>query len=180
MSQTPLWVPLVVAGLGLFGTVCGTIAGVLIAQRRSDCREQAAWERGREAELERWAREDALRTFEHRRTAYEQFYESLRGMALAAYDHGLGLAPPPEDGELVEGWQTRAFRALQNLALYATPGIDQAAADAYSAAWRWGHETRHGEDDDGFYKRQAVYDDAEVVLLVAIRLDLGIVGVQPG
>lgn len=72
MSQTPLWVPLVVAGLGLLGAVCGTIVGVLITQRRSDRREQVAWNRERERERERWAREDAMRTFEHR--AYERFY----------------------------------------------------------------------------------------------------------
>lgn len=179
MSQTPLWVPLVVAGLGLLGTVCGTIAGVLIAQRRSDRREQAAWERGRDSEHERWAREDALRTFEHRRAVYEHFYESLRVMALVVYDHGLGLSEQPEVGELAEGWQTPAFRQLQNLALYATAGVDRAAVDAYNAAWRWGHETKHGEDDDAFYKRQAVYDEAGVALLAAIRQDLGIESGNP-
>jgi hypothetical protein len=42
---TPLWVPLLVAGLGLLGTIIGTVSGVLITQRRSDRRELAAWER---------------------------------------------------------------------------------------------------------------------------------------
>lgn len=118
MNQTPLWVPLAVAGLGLLGTLCGTIAGVLITQRRSDRREQTTWERDRDRERERWEREDALRTFEERRSAYEQFYESLRAMAVTAYDHGMGLSPEGEYGELPEGWQTPAFRALQHLAVY--------------------------------------------------------------
>lgn len=107
MSQTPLWVPMVVAGMGLLGTVCGTIAGVLITQRRSDRREQVAWNRERDRERERWAREDGMRTFEHRRSAYERFYESLRAMTVTAYDHGLGLSPETDDSELAEGWQTR-------------------------------------------------------------------------
>ncbi|MDQ2790066.1 MAG: hypothetical protein M3Y73_10250 [Actinomycetota bacterium] len=48
MSTTPLWVPLLVAVLGLLGTGGGALAGVLITQRRSDRRETAAWtcERG--------------------------------------------------------------------------------------------------------------------------------------
>jgi hypothetical protein len=42
---TPLWVPLVVAALGVVGVVAGTIGGVIITQRRSDRREALAWER---------------------------------------------------------------------------------------------------------------------------------------
>jgi hypothetical protein len=63
MGTTPLWVPLVVAVIGLVAT----IVGVIITQRRSDRREKIAWERERERERERWAREDAARTFELRR-----------------------------------------------------------------------------------------------------------------
>ena len=107
MNTTPLWVPLVVAGIGLLGTIIGTIAGVLITQRRSDRRERESWVRERERERERWAREDALRTFEQRRDAYIDFYESLREMARTAYDHGMGLSEPPrkeDGGELPFEW----------------------------------------------------------------------------
>jgi hypothetical protein len=72
---------LVVAGIGLLGTVVGTIAGVLIAQRRSDRRELATWQRERIRQRELWQREDALRNFEHRREAYVSFYQSLRAMS---------------------------------------------------------------------------------------------------
>lgn len=174
MSQTPLWVPLVVAGLGVIATVCGTLAGVLVTQRRSDRREAVGWERERDRERERWAREDALRTFDHRRSAYESFYESLRGMALMAYNHGLGLSPEPRDQTLPEGWQTGASNALQHLTLYATPRVYDAASVASNAAWRWGHATTHGQGDDAFYDRQLAYDAAELELLDVMRLDLGI------
>jgi hypothetical protein len=50
-----------------------------------------------------------------------------------------------------------------------------AASRAYSACWQWGHATRHGNDDDGFYERQESYDAAELVLYDSIRSDLGIV-----
>jgi hypothetical protein len=66
----PLWVPLVVAVLGLIGTAGGAIAGVVITQRRSDARDRAAWKR----ERERWVREDAARTLDLRREAYIEFY----------------------------------------------------------------------------------------------------------
>jgi hypothetical protein len=72
-ASIPLWVPLVVAILGLIGTAGGAIAGVVITQRRSDARDKTAWER----ERERWTREDAARTFELRREAYIEFYTAV-------------------------------------------------------------------------------------------------------
>lgn len=52
MSSTPLWVPLVVPGIGVAGTLTAGIAGGLIAQRSSDRREASAWSREREREHE--------------------------------------------------------------------------------------------------------------------------------
>jgi hypothetical protein len=76
-ASIPLWVPLVVAVLGLIGTAGGAIAGVIITQRRSDARENASWQRERERERERWAREEAARTFDLRREAYTEFYTAV-------------------------------------------------------------------------------------------------------
>ena len=93
LADTPIWVPLVAAGIAVVGTIVGTLAGVAITQRHADQREDVAWRR----EQARWAREDRARTFDHRRAAYSDFYESLREMARRAYDHGMGLS---EDAEL--------------------------------------------------------------------------------
>jgi len=60
MNSTPLWLPLAVAGIGLLGTIVGTVTGVLIAQRRSDRREREVWQRERDRERQLWAHEDAL------------------------------------------------------------------------------------------------------------------------
>jgi len=68
----PLWVALV----GLLGTVVGTIIGALITQHHADKREADTWEREQQRERARWAREDAARTFEQRRTAYVDFYQA--------------------------------------------------------------------------------------------------------
>lgn len=173
MTSIPLWVPLVVAGLGLLGTVLGTIGGVLITQRLSDRREAVAWDRERDRQREQWAREDAARTFEHRRQAYSDFYESLKAMALRAYSYGVGLGDDDEE-ELPEGWQFPTFQRLQQLDLYGTPTVALTAHEAYTVVWRWGVGTKFGEDDEAFYEAHEAADAAEQELLLAIRTDLAI------
>jgi hypothetical protein len=170
VAATPLWVPLVVAALGLVGTIAGTIVGVLITQRRADLRESTTRNRERERERERWAREDAVRTFDHRRDAYTDVYESLGDMAREARDHGLGLRA---DQELSE-WERPTFKKLERLRVYATPAVADAASVACTTAWRWGHETTYGQLDEIYYRRRDEYNKAEVVLLAAIRRDLAI------
>lgn len=166
-TTTPLWVPILIAGLGLLAT----IAGVLITQLRSDRREQHNWTREREREHERWEREDSGRTFEHRREAYSQFYESLREMAFVAYNHGMGLN---ESEELENDWQLSTFRRLQHLQLYGSKRVYEAANTAYSAAWNWGNKAKFGKDDHDFYNSEERYNETEVALLSAIRRDLSI------
>ena len=168
MSTTPLWVPLLIAGLGLLGTVVAGLGGVLLTQRRADRREREAWERETERERERWAREDAARTFEQRRDATVDFYESLREMARDAYDHGIGLS---ESEKLPWDWQMPTFRKLQHLRVYGSPDVVDAASEAYSRAWRWGHETTRGS---GGSELEEEYDEAESILLAAIRKDLSV------
>ena len=83
VSTTPLWVPLVIAALGLAASIIGSIGGVIMTQRRADRREELQWQRDREREQDDRAREDALRTFEQRRACYVDFEEALRGAAQA-------------------------------------------------------------------------------------------------
>jgi hypothetical protein len=66
-------VPIVVAAIGVLGTVAAGLGGVLIAQRSSDRRDELAFQRERERERERRDRENQLRTFEQRRDAYAEF-----------------------------------------------------------------------------------------------------------
>lgn len=112
--------------MGLAGTTTAGIAGVLITQRRSDRREEKNWQRERERERERWTREDAERTFEQRRDAYADFYESLREMTKAVYDHGMGRAELPSE------WNFPTFRKLQHLALYTSSSVWEGAEQAYN------------------------------------------------
>ena len=59
-------------GSGLIGG-CLALLGVVFTQRRADRREAERWEREREREREVWAREDASRSYYHRREAYIEF-----------------------------------------------------------------------------------------------------------
>jgi hypothetical protein len=175
-TSIPLWVPLVVAILGLIGTAGGAIAGVVITQRRSDRRENTAWQRERDRERERWAREDAARTFEQRREAYSDFYESLRDMGRTVYDYGMGLPGAPEGPNLPFDWNRATFRKLQHLGLYASSEVANAAAEAYSICLAWGKATAHERDDADFYEYQEANERATDFLLTAIRSDLAVHG----
>src|SRR5206468_3985226 len=127
----PLWVPLVVAALGLTGTVVGAISGVMITQARADKREAAAWEREQERERARWSPEDAARTFEHRRTAYADFYNAIGKLGQFVHDYydTLYVEPPDPDydPELPLDWAAPEYRQLERLELYATPKVARLA-----------------------------------------------------
>ncbi len=145
VSTTPLWVPLVVAGIGVLGTLTAGIAGGLITQRWANEREDKAWARERERERERWAREDEARTFEHRREVLEDFYQAVKALARQAYDHGYGFDDTPE---LPFDWNADAFAKLTRLGLYVDRRVYAAAAAAYDAAWSWGQHTKYDDPDD--------------------------------
>jgi len=171
-SSTPLWVPLVVAGIGVTGTLIAGISGAWITRRWSDQREDKAWTRERERERERWAREDEARTFEHRREAYEEFHVAVKVLARRAYNHGYGLT---DEEELPEGWQSDAFEKLHRLEFFADRPVAVAASAAYGAAWSWGVYGKYDDPDDpDFPEHQQKYDDAELKMLTLMRKSLSI------
>jgi len=172
VSSTPLWVPLVVAGIGVAGTLTAGIAGALIAQRWASQREEKTWARERAREEQRWAREDEARTFELRREVFEDFYQAVKALARRAYDHGYGF-----DGtsELPVDWHADAAAKLTRLGLYADRHLAAAASAAYGAAWTWGQHTEYDDPDDPeFYGRQEKFDQVEYELLALIRQALSV------
>ncbi len=146
VSSTPLWVPLVVAGVGVAGTLTAGIVGGLITQRRADQREADTWARERRRERERWAREDEALTFEHRREAFLEFYVEVKARARKAYEHSYGFT---DEEELPEGWQDDAAEKLHRLEFYADRPVAAAASAAYGAAWSWGVYGKYGGGSSG-------------------------------
>src|SRR5689334_7592908 len=106
MDSTPLWVPLVVAVIGVLGTLSAGVTGVLITQRQTERREKVTWDRERELEGSRWAREDQARTFDHRRETYADFYAALMEMARTVHDFGYEISA---ESELPLDWQLATF-----------------------------------------------------------------------
>jgi hypothetical protein len=171
MNSTPLWVPLVVAGLGIVSTLVGIVVTQLLANKR----ERATWTRELVREQARWAREDQALTFEHRRTAYVEFYAVLRKMMLRVYDHGMGHSDN-EGAELPSGWHTEAGEAVRRLEVYGSPEVTEAAINAWEAAYHWGSFTRYKQDNDEFQINQDAADNTQIALLEAIRSDLHLTG----
>lgn len=169
MATTPLWLTLLVAAL----SPASALFGVWLTQRRADRREDATFTRESERERARWLREDQARTFDHRRSAYIDFYESLRTMGVRVHNHGYGLSDECDEGdELPFGWHTDTWVKLQQLELYASPEVTTLANDAYSATYGWGFGARHGQFGTTYHDDEDVADVAKDALLRAIRADL--------
>src|ERR1700684_3432335 len=93
MSSTPLWVPLVVAGVGVLATLSATIFTQAWSARREDKRwsrdrevEERRWQREQEERREQWRREDRARWLDERRAVYAKFLLSLDAWSYALSD----------------------------------------------------------------------------------------------
>jgi hypothetical protein len=168
--MTPLWVPLVVALIA--------ICGVLITQARADKREVVARKHEQERERDRWSREDAARTFEHRRTVYADFYNANGELGLWVHDYydTLYVEPPDPDydPELPLDWAAAEYKMLELLELYATPRVARLAHEAHLACMAWGLQAEREPNKDKFRERQEQWELARRNLLAAIRQDLGV------
>lgn len=79
------------------------LLGVWFTQRQSDRRELERWQREREREREGWAREDAARSYDHRRDAYIDFMsEWNRYYDIAYRARVLGPGEEPDFDWLVD------------------------------------------------------------------------------
>ena len=151
-------VALVVAALG----IAGTLGGVWLTQCRADRREDL-----------NWARQETARTYEFRRTAYVDFYQ-------AAVDHGQQTfryvvdvhidgeqnREPPGVGTLHE-----AFDAIQ---IYGSPRIRELAKKTQTVAYQFRWDAQQPDFDMEMKKRQDDWDAALTHLLDAIREELGV------
>jgi hypothetical protein len=164
MSTTPLWVPLLVAALG----VVSTLVGIVVTQIMANRRERANWTRELQREQTRWSREDQARTFSYRRVAYVQFYESLRS-AIARINF---LIVYGSDGaRMPEGWYYELFEKLQHVEMYGSADVVTVAQRAFEVTQAWGDRAGPAvNDEDLDYEVSGMAS----TLLDAIRKDLGV------
>jgi hypothetical protein len=178
-GSTPIWVPLAVAVIGLTATMIGTIAGVLITQRRSDRREQLTWEREREREREVWVREDAARTFDLRRDAYVAFYEAVDralGAVVAQYRDLAARRVERGGGELSADLFVAVFQSMEKVSIYGSKSVTIVARDMYETVSIFGNVLSKGKanvpkDIDEFQRGLRERIDN---LLDVMRINLGI------
>jgi hypothetical protein len=121
MGTTPLWVPLAVAVIA----VLGTISGVVFTQ---------VW--NSHLEERRSVREDLNRTYEHRRTAYVEFYEEFANLQTLLLSN--------QDSEDFEGFAMGdpVYYEIQHrhmlIRIYGTPEAASLAFSCLGSLYLWG------------------------------------------
>jgi hypothetical protein len=148
------WLTLGIAILG----IVGTLTGALLTQWRANKREEKRWQEEHRREQRRWEREDALRTFDHRRDAYIEYLAKWRHYFNLLWDHEYHPGPaqePPED--LLEPLWER-FTVVM---MYGSPEAIGIAEKMYDALYEW-----------VFRSGETVRDDVTTAFIEQARTDL--------
>ncbi|MBL7256424.1 hypothetical protein [Paractinoplanes lichenicola] len=164
--QTPLWVSVLVAGMG----VLGTLGGVLITQRRADKRESESRGREREIERERWRREDVARAFEHRREACVEFHASVRSARDELFRE---FHPAPTDESRAIELGREAFKRYTTLTLYSSLELTNSATEVLAALNDLHTVTFNGGGPDRYEAWKKLLKVEERLFLL-IRKELGV------
>jgi hypothetical protein len=144
------WLTLIVAALGIGGTLAGTV----LAQHSA-----------RKSDRERFAHEDATRTFDHRRSAYFDYLQEWEGFRtrladaqeMHEYDQSLPDEPPHD-------WLMPLWNRLLAIRVYGTAAAYAKAEAAYDAlsAHAFGNRGLDQEPLDAF--------------IAQVRVDLAVPG----
>jgi len=154
---TSLWVAVV--------GILGTLTGVIFTQIWTSRLDERRWERERQRELE--AREDANRTYEHRRAAYADFLREFERLRRLYVDGDAANRPAISQrtfDELSAFWTA--------ITLYGTDRANDLANDCLASIKRW---VADPDNDDA--AESAL--EAWFFFLEQIREDLDVPGHQP-
>jgi hypothetical protein len=152
--STPLWVPLVVAVVGVGGTLAGSILTQLQASRREERRwqqererEQDVFERQRQYERDRWLRDKRHETYSH------LIQESRRfaGELMPTIDMLQRLDDPKAN--LYEA-RHRYFELLYQASFLAGEVLQKQISLARDVAEDAGHEPYHTAEDKRKFERE--------------------------
>lgn len=146
-GQISVWVPIVVAVLG----IVGVIAGQLINSRREDRR----WTREKERDDRRWQRERDLQVKLHWREErlgrYAEFVDAISKLALKvqiviAWAMREGRKAPDSETILSHA-RGEANAALSALRIIGSPAVQQQAAKVIDKLWNHADEILNAPDD---------------------------------
>jgi hypothetical protein len=108
------------------------IAGVIFTQRGADQREDRRWGREREHEKAVWDRDDAARSYDHRRKACMDFLNDYLIKADA-----IAWAEVVYEGDAPEDWLEPMRRQLGEVQVFGTRAAFNRATEAYALLHRW-------------------------------------------
>jgi hypothetical protein len=174
--MTPNWVLLVVAAIGLAGTVGGALGGVLITGRMTEQRERAAWERERKK-----------LNYERRADLYIRLADAIDVVAFDVSFASLTVAWPDDqkrDTRARSFINTLAEHSLalmkfdREIALFASASVREHLKEVSSAARAFGVEVERDPSQDPVQARNKVRAAVDE-LHAAMRQDLGIEDFNP-
>ena len=133
--MAPWWLTLVVAGLGLVGTVTAGLGGVIITQRASDRREEAARNAQTERERELWRREDKQRQEDRRKDTDEQRVAAYLALLNAVHDLERAYFMSDSHWDLESEAHSSFMDAVASVELYGRSDVADQAATLPNAAF---------------------------------------------
>lgn len=174
------WLAISVAAIGFTGSIFGALAalgGVILTQRRSDRRENVAWERERRREYARWEREDASRTFDLKREAYIEYFDAI-GRYRDELSRTRGERGAPSRTRFY-GFEQELSLARTKIDIYGSPKI-KFLAHGIEGAKNQVLKGRASGDD--LIEQASIMITVSILrsnLLEAMRMDLGIIPFGP-
>lgn len=110
-----------------------SLAGVVLGFVGSQFTQLTGARRDRKREQRAWAREDAARSYEHRRDSYVAFVEEYHRYGARMAEVNWSYEPePPED------WISTLYDRLVQIDIFGTKEAAKLAKDAYDAMARFG------------------------------------------
>ncbi|MEV0153173.1 hypothetical protein AB0H57_05445 [Micromonospora sp. NPDC050686] len=195
-SGTPAWAVLVVAALGVLGTLAAAVITQILSGRREArqwerqrAHEQTRWERERDERREQWEREDHSRWHQERLAAYTELLQRIEDwdMAVLHVLHPVQPGPAalsPDERKSVGEALAAITRADTKARFFASEDTIKAAREYFlQAATCYARLDGGGLDDPERLKPMRLamrkLDDKKRTLLEQTRRDLGIGAEHP-
>jgi hypothetical protein len=162
MTTVPTWIPLVVAVVG----VLGTLAAAVFAQVWQTRREAERWERERKREREIWMREDATRYFDQEREAHMAFLREWQQIHITLWPYAKGQKQRRGGaGDPLAALHPRFLEVV----VFGTPAAKELADKCMATLRKWGES--EGVDE---IAASAAMSSAFDSYVRQVRIDLGV------